>query len=70
MSFHPACDRLLTNPSGALASPGFPAPYASDKLCLTTIIAPPNFSVRLDFSLFYLDSQDCGKDSLTVSRLM
>ncbi|KAK7095028.1 hypothetical protein V1264_006491 [Littorina saxatilis] len=60
------CDRLLTNPSGAVASPGFPAPYRHNKLCLTTIVAPPNFTVRLNFDLFRLDSEKCGKDTVTV----
>ncbi|XP_025113419.1 uncharacterized protein LOC112575657 [Pomacea canaliculata] len=62
----PGCDRLLTNPTGILSSPGFPEEYPSNKLCVTTIVAPPGYSVRLSFSFLELESDDCSKDSVTL----
>ncbi|XP_076436505.1 A disintegrin and metalloproteinase with thrombospondin motifs 15-like isoform X2 [Babylonia areolata] len=63
------CDQMLTDPTGAVSSPGFPLGRGPEgRLCETTIVAPPLYSVLLHFDVFRLgeDDRHCHTDSVTV----
>ncbi|XP_077015414.1 cubilin-like [Tamandua tetradactyla] len=62
-----ACGKVLTQPAGAIQSPGHPNDYPHGINCTWLIVAQPGHLVRLVFRAFHLEFHyNCSKDYLEV----
>ncbi|XP_063159632.1 cubilin [Candoia aspera] len=65
--FDTACGRILTEPDGIFASPGYPNIYPHGVRCLWTIIVQPGYLIRLTFTYFSLEfGYNCQRDYLDI----
>ncbi|CAB0000317.1 unnamed protein product, partial [Nesidiocoris tenuis] len=55
------CNRTISltqeDPRTTVTSPQFPRPYPDDLICLVTVIAPPAFTIFLEFEELVLEEE-------------
>ncbi|KAM4828885.1 cubilin [Thomomys bottae] len=62
-----ACGKVLTEPEGNIASPGFPNVYPNGVNCTWHILVQPGHVIRLHFDTFQLEFHyNCTKDYLEI----
>ena len=69
-SFQAGCNDALTEPNGAIYSPGYPAPYTNNLDCTTTVTAPVGEKVLLEFTAFHVQKftyHQCPSDYLILT---
>ncbi|XP_072015849.1 A disintegrin and metalloproteinase with thrombospondin motifs 10-like isoform X3 [Amphiura filiformis] len=60
------CDRVLTAPSGTVTSENYPSNYPNNQRCQTSIMAPPNKRVQMNYQDIRLHNNRLCSDRLEV----